>query len=112
MLAQWWAPGDIKPALGHQFVLEMGPWGNQRCRVTAVEAPTTFAYTFGEGTLNTLITWHLEPDADQTLIHLEHSGFDLTTPAGRQAYEGMGRGWPGVLARIETALAPAENTGT
>ncbi|NUR49527.1 MAG: SRPBCC domain-containing protein, partial [Hamadaea sp.] len=29
----------------------------------------------------------------------------LDSPLGRQAYEGMGRGWPKVIARIAPALA-------
>lgn len=48
-IARWWAPGDIRPVVGHRFDLDMGKWG-------------------------------------------------------RQAYEGMGDGWPRVLAQLEDAL--------
>ncbi|WP_280303331.1 hypothetical protein [Nocardia neocaledoniensis] len=35
---------------------------------------------------------------------LEHAGFDLDSPLGKAAFEGMGRGWPGLLRRIDGAL--------
>ncbi|WP_369198783.1 hypothetical protein [Streptomyces djakartensis] len=30
--------------------------------------------------------------------------FDLDSPMGRQAYDGMGKGWPQVLHRLESVL--------
>ncbi|NNV09576.1 SRPBCC domain-containing protein, partial [Geobacillus sp. MMMUD3] len=38
-------------------------------------------------------------------LHLAHSGLDVDTPMGRQAFTGMGAGWPRVLANMESALA-------
>jgi len=37
LLARWWAPGDVRPVVGHRFTLDMGKWGQQPCEVTAVE---------------------------------------------------------------------------
>lgn len=39
-----------------------------------------------------------------TRLDLEHSGFDLESPMGRQAHRGTGDGWPAVLDRIDGAL--------
>jgi hypothetical protein len=39
-----------------------------------------------------------------TTLHFEHAGFNLDSPMGRQAIEGMGNGWPGLLGRIEQVL--------
>jgi uncharacterized protein YndB with AHSA1/START domain len=102
--AKWWAAGDVKAEPGHRFTLDMGAWGHQECEVTAVEPERLLAYRFGSGVLDTTITWRLEPQGTGTLLHLEHAGFDLESPLGRQAYSGMGNGWPHVLGRIEPVL--------
>ena len=104
LLAKWWAPGDIEPEPGRRFELDMGPWGRQACRVVAVEPERLLSYTFGEGSLDTTITWRLDPEGTGTRVLLEHQGFDLDSPIGRQAHDGMGTGWPSVLARIADAV--------
>lgn len=111
LLARWWTPGDIQPVVGHRFSLDMGVWGHQPCEVTAVDPPKLLAYTFAGGTLDTTITWRLAPEGTGTRLFLEHEGFDLDSPIGRQAYDGMGAGWPGVLGRIGGALDAADITG-
>jgi uncharacterized protein YndB with AHSA1/START domain len=103
--ARWWAAGDVRPVVGHRFTLDMGSWGQQPCEVLAVEPERLLSYSFAPGTLDSTITWRLEPEGEGTRLFLEHAGFDLESPLGRQAFEGMGRGWPGVLGRIGRALA-------
>jgi uncharacterized protein YndB with AHSA1/START domain len=104
--ARWWAAGDVKPVVGHTFTLDMGPWGQQACKVIAVEPEKLLSYEFA---LNTTITWRLEPEGAGTRLHLEHSGFDLEAPMAKRAFEGMGSGWPGVLRRLEPAIAGEAN---
>ncbi|MFJ3957445.1 SRPBCC domain-containing protein [Arthrobacter sp. NPDC090010] len=104
LLARWWAPGDIAAVVGHRFTLDMPGWGEQHCEILAVEPGTSLTFLFAEGVLDTPITWRLEGVPDGTVLHLEHSGFRLDTPAGRQALEGMGKGWPAVIARIDRVL--------
>ena len=82
----------------------MGAWGSQPCRVLEVDPGKSISYTFAEGALDTIISWTLEPDGTGTRLHLVHSGFDLDSPDGRVSYAGMGRGWPGVVARIAQIL--------
>jgi uncharacterized protein YndB with AHSA1/START domain len=105
--AAWWAAGEVRPEVGHRFTMDMGGWGEQPCTVLSVEPERTFSYTFGEGTLDTIITWWLQPEGEGTLLSLEHAGFDLDSPFGDRAFHGMDAGWPTVLARIEPALAAA-----
>ncbi len=102
--AQWWAAGDVQPTIGHTFTLDMGQWGQQPCEVLAVEPERMLSYRFARFMT---ITWRLEAEAAGTRLYLEHSGFDLDSPLGRQAYEGMSGGWPGILQRIEPALRAA-----
>jgi uncharacterized protein YndB with AHSA1/START domain len=107
LLAQWWAPGDFRPVLGHRFLLDMGPWGRQLCEVLAVQPQRLLSCSFAPDTLHTAITWTLQPEGQGTRLSLEHAGFDLSSPLGQQAYQGMGAGWPGVLARLSQVLAKA-----
>jgi uncharacterized protein YndB with AHSA1/START domain len=102
--ARWWAAGDVKPVVGHRFTLDMGAWGQQQCEVLAVVPGQMLSYSFAAGSLDSTITWRLEAEGSGTRLFLEHAGLDLDSPLGRQAYEGMGRGWPGVLRRIQPAL--------
>jgi hypothetical protein len=51
------------------------------------------------------LTWRLQPEGAGTRLSLEHSGFDLESALGKAAFEGMGSGWPSVLARIAPAIA-------
>jgi uncharacterized protein YndB with AHSA1/START domain len=107
-LARWWATGDIKPVVGHRFTLDMGVWGQQACEVLEVEPEKLLRYTFAEGVLDTTITWRLEPEGDGTRLFLEHTGFN---EASREALEGMGNGWPGLLRRIERTIEGAREPG-
>jgi len=103
--ARWWAAGDVKAEVGHRFTLDMGPWGHTPCEVLAVEPERLLQYAFATSTLNTIITWQIEADGAGTRLTLTHGGFDLLSAAGRNALEGMGRGWPAILDRLATALA-------
>jgi uncharacterized protein YndB with AHSA1/START domain len=105
--ARWWAAGDVKPVVGHRFTLDMGRFGDQPCEVTEVDEHRLLAYRFAEGTLDTTITWRLEPEGAGTRLFLTHAGFDLDSPMGRQALTGMGNGWPGLLDRLATVLDEA-----
>ncbi|MFF9395988.1 SRPBCC family protein [Streptomyces griseoluteus] len=103
--ARWWAAGDIKPVAGHRFTLDMGTFGSQPCEVTEVDDQRLLAYRFAEGSLDTTITWTLHPEGEGTRLVLTHAGFDLDSPIGRQAHDGMSKGWPHVLNRLESTLA-------
>ncbi|MGW3243055.1 SRPBCC family protein [Streptomyces sp. NPDC001070] len=108
--ARWWAAGDVRPAVGHRFTLDMGDWGLQRCEVLAVEPERLLRYSFAEGTLGTTITWRLEPEGTGTRLFLTHEGFDLDSPLGRTALEGMGEGWPHVVGGLAKLLAGGATT--
>ena len=103
--ARWWAAGDVQPVVGHRFSLDMGSRGQQPCEVLAVEPQRLFRYTFAPEMLGTTITWRLASEGTGTRLELEHAGFDLATPMGQTAFQGMGAGWPRVLDRLEALLA-------
>ena len=105
--ARWWAAGDVKPVVGHRFELDMGTWGKQPCEVIEVQPERLLKYRFATTSLDTIITWTLVPEGSGTRLTLTHEGFDLDSPMGRQALEGMGKGWPGLLSRMETVVSGA-----
>lgn len=102
--ARWWAAGDVRPEVGHEFELDMGRFGMQPCKVLEVEEKRLLKYRFATGTLDTIVTWRLIPEGDGTRLELIQEGFDLASPLGRKAFEGMKPGWPEVLARLEAVL--------
>ncbi|MGZ3423671.1 MAG: SRPBCC family protein [Polyangiales bacterium] len=104
LVARWWAPGDIRAVVGHRFEMDMGQWGKQKCVVLDVEPERLFRYRFAETTLNTVITWELAAEGTGTRLTLTHEGFDLDSPMGRRAFEGMRPGWPGILDRMGAVL--------
>jgi uncharacterized protein YndB with AHSA1/START domain len=99
--AKWWAAGDVRAVVGHRFKLDMGPWGQQPCEVVAVEPERLFQFRFSAAWT---ITWKLEAEGEGTRLRLFHDGFDLDRPMDRQAYEGMGQGWPHILKRLGEVL--------
>ncbi|MGB3444736.1 MAG: SRPBCC domain-containing protein [Actinophytocola sp.] len=105
-LASWWAPGDIRPEVGHSFTLDMRGWGVQSCTVTEVDEERLLSYTFGEGDMDWTITWRLVAEGAGTRLFLEHGGFDLDDPRQQSAFTNMPRGWAGsVLPRLARELA-------
>ena len=90
MLARWWAPGDIRPEVGHRFHLDMDSWGQVPCRVLEVEPGQRLVFTFND---SWTLDWRLVAEGDGTRLFLEHRGFDLDDPRDRHAFEQMGPGW-------------------
>ena len=52
----------------------------------------------------------VEPEGGGTRLFLEHSGFDMDSPMAKKAFEGMSRGWPGVLDRMAPAIEASGST--
>jgi hypothetical protein len=97
--ARWWAAGDVRPVVGHKFELDMGGWGKQPCEVPPGRAGKTPAVPLRRG----LSRYHHHLGVESKLTH---EGFNLDSPLGRQAFEGMQPGWPGVLLRLGALLTP------
>ena len=102
--ALWWAAGNVQAVVGHRFELDMGQWGKQRCEVIEVEHERLLRYSFATGTLDTIITWRLLPQGSGTRLKLTHEGFNLDSPIGRKALDGMRPGWSTVLMRLKALL--------
>ncbi|MGC4961389.1 SRPBCC family protein [Gordonia sp. DT218] len=94
LVQRWWAAGDIRPDVGHEFTLDMPGFGLQPCRVLEADPPSRFVYTF---TANWTLTWTLIPEGKGTRLLLEHSGFDLDDTRMAAAFDRMGPGWRDVV---------------
>jgi uncharacterized protein YndB with AHSA1/START domain len=92
--ARWWAPGDVRAEVGHEFHLQMPGFGAVACRVLEAVEPERFVYTFDGGW--TLI-WTLAAEGRGTRLLLEHAGFDLDDQRQRDACDRMGPGWRDVV---------------
>jgi uncharacterized protein YndB with AHSA1/START domain len=102
--ARWWAPGDVRPVVGHRFTITLHPFGELPCQVLAVEPERLIRYSLGGGSIDTTITWRLVPEGSGTRLLLTQEGFDLDSPLAKDAYARMNHGWPSVLDRIEPVL--------
>jgi uncharacterized protein YndB with AHSA1/START domain len=107
LIAEWLMRNDFEPVEGHRFTFRATPvpgWtGVTNCVVLTVEPPRTLAYSWGDGTesdtgLKTVVTWTLTPEGTGTKVRMEHSGF---RPQDERGYQGMGGGWPRILAKLE-----------
>jgi uncharacterized protein YndB with AHSA1/START domain len=111
-LAAWLMPNDFRPVVGHRFQFRAQPqpgWdGVVHCEVLVVEPPSLLRYAWrggasGQTTLDTVVTWTLEPSGAGTRLKLEHAGFGAKNAF---AYENMGKGWRGPIAdRLAQTLA-------
>ena len=108
LIAAFLMQNDFQPMVGHRFNFRAKPvmgWnGVTDCEVLAVEPPTRLAYSWnasGEQAadgLKTIVTWTLTPVDGGTRVRMEQSGF---RPQDEGGFQGMGAGWPGILARLE-----------
>lgn len=104
-LERWWVTGDIRPAIGHRFSLDMGAWGKPVCEVLDAMPERLLRYRFTRGAVGTTVTWEVAAEGDGTRVKLRQEGFDLQNPAARETFEALNNGWPLVLAKLATVLA-------
>lgn len=111
-LAQWMYPNNFEPRVGHHFTFEVpgDPKVNfdgltVHCTVLECTPPSSLAFTWKvEGLVDTEVRFRLESMGDGTRLLLEHSGFDLSVPFGKQALGGASYGWDRMLGLLQTTL--------
>lgn len=113
-LAEWMYPNDFEPQVGHPFTFQVPPNPKAgfdglvvRCQVLTCEPPSqlVFSWSVDGPVANTQVRFHLEPEGHGTRLRLEHSGFDLAHPWGKQAFKGAGFGWAKMLKQLGVLLA-------
>jgi uncharacterized protein YndB with AHSA1/START domain len=110
LIAKWLMANDFQPVVGHRFTFQakaMEQWdGRVQCEVLEVAEPHRLSYSWrggaGDFAIDTVVSWTLEPSASGgTLLHLEHSGF---LPKDQMGFEGLNKGWRGVVGARLTEL--------
>jgi len=113
-IARWGYPNNFEPRVGHEFTLSPPPNpkagfdGTVRCQVLECSPRRRLAYSWHGGpVVGTSVLFELEPAADETRLHFEHSGFDLAQPWGENALRGAEAGWTIMLDKIAKVAATA-----
>ncbi|QDT52720.1 hypothetical protein Pan44_07320 [Caulifigura coniformis] len=112
-LAEWMFPNDFEPRVGHTFTFRVPP--NPKVgfeglivdsEVLECEPPSRLIFTWSAGELTgTCVSFRLEPDGDGTRLLFEHSGFDVSSPFGKQAFHGAEFGWAKMLKQLSDVVA-------
>lgn len=102
-MAAWFMPSSLEPVVGHEFILEAGPFGKSPCRVTEAEPPNRLSFRWGK---DWQLTFELrELDAARTEFTVIHSGWSegQVTEFGQPhtvIRENMAGGWSGIVAKL------------
>ncbi|MFC0514790.1 SRPBCC domain-containing protein [Mucilaginibacter angelicae] len=116
LMAQWLMKNDFQPVLGHEFQFRTGAKaalnfdGIFYCKVLNIEPLKTLSYSWncgpGDGkiTLESVVTWQLEPREHGTEIFLEHRGFNQEE--NLEMYHALMHGWQEKFQNIEKLLNP------
>jgi uncharacterized protein YndB with AHSA1/START domain len=116
LIARWLMPNDFKLEVGHTFTFQGFPMpaagfgGTGHSEVLAFEPEKMLRIAWraapdDASTLDSTVTFTLEPEGAGTRLFLVHDGFrpnDLYQAAGHRI---MSAGWPQALAKIDEALA-------
>ena len=107
-LAEWMFPNDFVARVGHRFTFHVPPNPKARfdglavqCEVLECEPPSWLAFSWTAGGLvDTRVSFRLEVVGEGTRVLFEHSGFDVSLPAGMQAFKGAEFGWAKMLGQL------------
>jgi len=113
LLSQWLMENDISPEVGHQFMFSTKPRpgfdGNIFCEVLEVIPLKKLSYSWkggpkkGKISLDSIVTWTLNPTEKGTELLLEHTGF--RGMKNLMAYLSMNMGWgTKIKARLSQLL--------
>ncbi|MDP9081958.1 MAG: SRPBCC domain-containing protein [Bacteroidota bacterium] len=122
LMAQWLMKNDFQPIVGHDFQFRTGPIpsldfdGIFYCKVLEVDPFDRLSYSWTSGpgdgkiTLESVVTWKLEPRDKGTEVFLEHSGF--AKDENLDFYNGLLQGWLEKFEKINKLLNATQNADT
>jgi uncharacterized protein YndB with AHSA1/START domain len=116
LMARWLMPNDFIPRLGHRFTLRgvpIGPVdfsGVVACTVLDLVPRKRLSISWADAratnTVESTVTWSLQPEGRGTRLLLEHTGFDPDNPTHQLSRRIMNGGWRShVLRRFTNVLA-------
>lgn len=117
LMELWLMKNDFQPIVGHDFQFRTGPIpslnfdGTFYCKVLEIVPFKKLSYSWrsgpggGEITLDSIVSWKLEPKDKGTELFLEHSGFDK--PENQSFYDGLTQGWLEKFQKIAELIKAA-----
>lgn len=101
LMAEWLMRTDFEPRLDHDFKFS-AEWGAVECKVLEIEPERRLAYSWGDGVLDTVVTWTLTPTKTGAHLRMEQTGFRRDQP---RYLMGATAGWPRFFDNLEQVLA-------
>ncbi|MBB4124349.1 SRPBCC family protein [Martelella radicis] len=101
LIAEWLMDTDFRSEVGNRFRFT-AEWGAVDCEVLEIEPQRLLSYSWGDGDLDTIVTFTLMPVAKGTRLRMEQTGFRSTQP---RYYGGAKQGWPRFFDGLEQVLA-------
>lgn len=92
---------DFQPEVGRRFNFS-AEWGAVQGEVLTHEPFETLAYSWGDDSLDTVVTWTLHPTPQGTRLRMEQTGFRRDQP---RYFGGAQAGWPQHIGRLEQLLS-------
>lgn len=122
LMGQWLMKNDFQPVVGHEFQFRTGGKANLNfdgifyCKVLEIDPLKTLSYSWncgpGQGsiTLESVVTWQLEPKDNGTEVFLDHRGFDKAE--NLDMYHALMHGWLEKFQNIDKLLNAAPHGHT
>lgn len=101
LLSEWLMKTDFSAAPGATFSFT-ADWGSVDCALLEIEPEKKLCYTWGDGTLDTIVTWTLTPTESGTRLSMAQTGF---RPDQSRYYGGAKAGWPKFFDNLGRLLA-------
>ncbi|PSL06838.1 uncharacterized protein YndB with AHSA1/START domain [Haloactinopolyspora alba] len=118
LMARWLMPNDFVLRVGHRFTFRTDPMpavgfgGVCHSEVLDFEIERMLRIAWraapeDQSSLDSTVTFTLEPEGTGTRLFVVHDGFDPDDPLQALSRRAMGGGWLGVARRIDRVLDPA-----
>jgi uncharacterized protein YndB with AHSA1/START domain len=114
LLARWLMPNDFVAKVGYRFTFKTDPVpqhgfdGVIHCEVLTLLPELELSISWHGGSLDSTVTWRLEPEGAGTRLLLTHDGFDESDPGQLMTKQILGGGWNGKIAARLAQLLEAE----
>lgn len=113
LLERWLMPNDFEARIGHSYTLRTTPVeatgfsGVIDCVVLELVPEHLLRISWNSmGSLESTVSWSLQPEGHGTRMLLQHAGFDPDDPNQLLAFQIMNGGWRShVLRRLTDVLA-------
>ena len=121
LLELWLMKNTFTPVVGAEFQFRTNPMpsldfdGICHCKVLEIVPFRKLSYSWkngpgnGEITLDSVVTWQLQPTATGTDLLLEHTGFSKESEG---FYNGFSQGWPEKFGNIDRLLKEGRHGNT